>query len=196
MPQHCGHWAEVVILIAGLQSEALGHVDYDLLPVELNSPKQAIESTIIYPRVAKPGYDADGQRLDIIKQLEAGTAVRNEWKGTRTYDVAKVYFACEEDARMALQAAPVPQDDQWQGLPLMSWPPSYGDGLQAVSAITMAALEAEDRGYPTTLTFLTTIYIESPAVLQLPIEACGGAKAAAAALFCDDVRHLEAESSN
>jgi len=96
-------------------------------------------------------YDASGQRLEIIKQLEVededGTTdfIYHFVKGTRTYDVAKAYFGCEEE-------------DKWQGLPLMSWPPSgrdthhetrvlrddvmsYGDGLEAVSAVTLAALE-------------------------------------------------------
>lgn len=96
-------------------------------------------------------YDANGQRREIIKQLEvedddgAKDFVYHFVKGTRTYEVAKAYFGCEED-------------DQWQGLPLMSWPPSgrdthhetrvmrddvmsYGGGLEAVSAITLAALE-------------------------------------------------------
>eukprot|EP00434_Breviolum_minutum_P014530 symbB.v1.2.012814.t1/scaffold884.1/size313170/26 len=96
-------------------------------------------------------YDASGQRREIIKQLEVededGTTdfIYHFVKGTRTYDVAKTYFGCEEE-------------DKWQGLPLMSWPPSgrdthhetrvlrddvmsYGDGLEAVSAVTLAALE-------------------------------------------------------
>ena len=64
-------------------------------------------------------------------------------KGTRTYEAAKEFFGCA--------------DEDWHGLPLMSWPPhgrdshhetrvmrddvmSYGDG-DAVSAITLATFE-------------------------------------------------------
>ncbi|CAK9097560.1 Leishmanolysin (Cell surface protease) (Major surface glycoprotein) (Major surface protease) (Promastigote surface endopeptidase) (Protein gp63) [Durusdinium trenchii] len=96
-------------------------------------------------------YDGNGQRREIIKQLEVEDEdgsrdfIYHFVKGTRVYEVAKAYFACEED-------------DQWQGLPLMSWPPSgrdthhetrilrddvmsYGNSLEAVSAVTLAALE-------------------------------------------------------
>ena len=65
-------------------------------------------------------------------------------RGTRTYEVAKAFFGCDDD-------------DQWQGLPMMSWPPygrdshhetrimrddvmAYGEG-DAVSAITLASFE-------------------------------------------------------
>ena len=107
-------------------------------------------------------FDAFGQRKEIVKQLEVQDLdgskdyIYHFLQGTRTYEVAKAYFGCEDEA--------------WQGLPLMSWPPSgrdthhetrilrddvmrlghrrwvsiarsYGNGLQAVSAITLAALE-------------------------------------------------------
>ncbi|CAJ1378386.1 unnamed protein product [Effrenium voratum] len=95
-------------------------------------------------------YSSDGGRRQILRQLEVTDQdgskdfVYHFVKGTRTYDVAKVYFGCQEE--------------DWQGLPLMSWPPSgrdthhetrlmrddvmsYGNGLKAVSAITLAALE-------------------------------------------------------
>jgi len=96
-------------------------------------------------------YHAGGERRQLVKQLEVtdqdGTKdfIYHFMRYTRTYEVAKDYFACEEDA-------------DWQGLPLMSWPVSgrdthhetrilrddvmsYGNGLEAVSAITLAALE-------------------------------------------------------
>lgn len=95
-------------------------------------------------------FTNDGKRRQIIEQRKVVDADGSEdvvyhfVKGTRTYDVAKHYFGCEDE-------------DQWQGLPLMGWPPSgrdshhdtrimrddimsYGDG-SAVSAITLASLE-------------------------------------------------------
>lgn len=95
-------------------------------------------------------FDAKGQRRTIIQQLKVTDVDGSEdviyhfVKGTRTYEAAKEYFGCDDE-------------DQWQGLPLMSWPThgrdshhetrvmrddvmSYGDG-DAVSAITLASFE-------------------------------------------------------
>ncbi|CAE8588448.1 unnamed protein product, partial [Polarella glacialis] len=95
-------------------------------------------------------FNADGSRRVIVKQLKVTDAdgtqdfVYHFVKGTRTYDAAQLYFGCHEDSK-------------WQGLPLMSWPPSgrdshhetrvmrddlmsYGYGT-AVSGITLASLE-------------------------------------------------------
>lgn len=95
-------------------------------------------------------FDANGKRRTIIQQLKVTDADGSEdviyhfVKGTRTYEAAKEYFGCDDE-------------DQWQGLPLMSWPThgrdshhetrvmrddvmSYGDG-DAVSAITLASFE-------------------------------------------------------
>lgn len=95
-------------------------------------------------------FDAKGQRRTIIQQLKVTDVDGSEdviyhfVKGTRTYEAAKEYFGCDDE-------------DQWQGLPLMSWPThgrdshhetrvmrddvmSYGDG-DVVSAITLASFE-------------------------------------------------------
>eukprot|EP00931_Biecheleriopsis_adriatica_P043821 TRINITY_DN25040_c0_g1_i2.p1 TRINITY_DN25040_c0_g1~~TRINITY_DN25040_c0_g1_i2.p1 ORF type:complete len:705 (+),score=131.91 TRINITY_DN25040_c0_g1_i2:721-2835(+) len=95
-------------------------------------------------------FTSAGERRKIIEQRRVVDADGTEdvvyhfVKGTRTYEVAKAYFGCSED-------------DDWQGLPLMGWPPhgrdshhetrvmrddvmSYGDG-SAVSAITLATFE-------------------------------------------------------
>ncbi|CAJ1357859.1 unnamed protein product, partial [Effrenium voratum] len=95
-------------------------------------------------------FGADGGRRKILEQKKVTDADGSEdvvyffVKGTRTYEAAKRYFGCSDE-------------DQWQGLPLMSWPPhgrdshhetrvlrddvmSYGDG-DAVSAITLASFE-------------------------------------------------------
>ena len=80
-------------------------------------------------------FDASGRRKEIVKQLEVqdsdgsrdsiyhfvcpgfellkGLKGSAERQGTRTYEAAKAYFGCEDEA--------------WQGLPLMSWPPSGRD---------------------------------------------------------------------
>eukprot|EP00933_Yihiella_yeosuensis_P045305 TRINITY_DN40672_c0_g1_i1.p1 TRINITY_DN40672_c0_g1~~TRINITY_DN40672_c0_g1_i1.p1 ORF type:complete len:967 (+),score=140.31 TRINITY_DN40672_c0_g1_i1:161-3061(+) len=95
-------------------------------------------------------FSSDGHRRKIIEQLKVNDKDGSEdvvfhfVKGTRTYEVAQKYFGCDDDS-------------QWQGLPLMGWPPSgrdshhetrimrddimsYGDG-DAISAITLATFE-------------------------------------------------------
>jgi len=95
-------------------------------------------------------YGSSGERRTLLEQRRVVDADGSEdvvyhfVKGTRTYEVAKAFFGCDDD-------------DAWQGLPLMSWPPygrdshhetrvlrddvmAYGNG-DAVSAVTLAAFE-------------------------------------------------------
>lgn len=95
-------------------------------------------------------FSSSGQRRQIIAQKPVSDKSGQKdvvyffVPGTRASDAAKAYFGCDDDS-------------QWQGLPLMGWPPfgrdshhetrvmrddlmSYGDG-NAISSITLAALE-------------------------------------------------------
>jgi len=95
-------------------------------------------------------FTSTGERRTLLEQRRvtdtdgAEDVVYHFIKGTRTYEVSKAFFGCDDD-------------EAWQGLPLMSWPPygrdshhetrimrddvmAYGDG-DAVSAITLATFE-------------------------------------------------------